>query len=142
MSANFLVFGADGISGQPLHMHYSPSLVHNTLLAEAVHFESSPMHMQGRSVAEAINAFQPAERDVQRPLRMPIVEVFKGGRGAICISGKIEAGAMKVRLPIRFGGSCPGLRIPCMAQPFGQDSEITCSFQIHLVTVNTKNELF
>lgn len=52
--------------------------------------------MQGPSVADAINAFHAADREVHKPLRMPIVEVFKGSRGGMCISGKVEAGAMKV----------------------------------------------
>ena len=57
---------------------------------------SKLVFMQGPCVAEAIDAFQAAERDIHKPLRMPIVEVFRGSRGAPCISGKVEAGAMKV----------------------------------------------
>ncbi|KAK9822587.1 hypothetical protein WJX74_007878 [Apatococcus lobatus] len=51
---------------------------------------------QGPSVADAIDSFQAADRDIHKPLRMPIVEVFKSSRGALCISGKVEAGVMKI----------------------------------------------
>ena len=38
------------------------------------------------------------ERDILRPLRLPINDVFKGDRGGQSIGGKLEAGALKVSL--------------------------------------------
>lgn len=52
---------------------------------------------RGPSVVAAIDAFRPAERVVGRPLRLPIADVFKGQRGGMAVSGKLEGGALKVR---------------------------------------------
>ncbi len=52
---------------------------------------------RGPSVVAAIDAFQPAVRAVGRPLRLPIADVFKGQRGGMAVSGKLEGGALKVR---------------------------------------------
>jgi elongation factor 1 alpha-like protein len=50
------------------------------------------------SSVQAIDAFKPATRAVSRPLRLPISDVFSRARGGVAIGGKLEAGALKVRL--------------------------------------------
>ena len=44
----------------------------------------------------AIDSFQPSERAVGKPLRMPISDVFKGQRGGLSVGGKLEGGALQV----------------------------------------------
>lgn len=51
---------------------------------------------RGPSVMDAIEAFRPAARILNRPLRMPVTDVFKGSRGGAAVGGKIEGGALKV----------------------------------------------
>ena len=53
--------------------------------------------LQGPSVMSAIEAFKPVNRTaaLRRPLRLPIIDVFKGQRGGLSIGGKVEGGALK-----------------------------------------------
>ena len=55
---------------------------------------------RGPSVVAAIDAFRPAARALERSLRMPIADVFKGLRGGLTVGGKLEGGALKVRHPL------------------------------------------
>lgn len=52
---------------------------------------------RGPCVLGAIDAFGPPARNVARPLRLPVAEVGKGARGGTAVSGKLEAGALRVR---------------------------------------------
>ena len=55
---------------------------------------------RGPCVLGAIDAFAPPARNVARPLRLPVAEVGKGARGGTAVSGKLEAGALRVcRVP-------------------------------------------
>lgn len=45
---------------------------------------------------DAIDAFAPPARNVALPLRLPVAEVGKGARGGTAVSGKLEAGALRV----------------------------------------------
>lgn len=51
---------------------------------------------KGPTLVQAIDAFEPAERRLSLPLRLPINDVARAERGGHCVSGKIEAGAIKV----------------------------------------------
>ena len=56
---------------------------------------------RGPCVLDAIDAFAPPARNVARPLRLPVAEVGKGARGGTAVSGKLEAGALRVsELPV------------------------------------------
>ncbi|EIE22483.1 hypothetical protein COCSUDRAFT_47906 [Coccomyxa subellipsoidea C-169] len=61
---------------------------------------------RGPSVVAAIDAFRPAARALERSLRMPIADVFKGLRGGLAVGGKLEGGALKVgtRVLVQPGG--------------------------------------
>ncbi len=52
---------------------------------------------RGPCVAQAVDAFAPAARNVGRPLRLPVAEAGRGARGGAAVSGKLEAGALKAR---------------------------------------------
>lgn len=52
---------------------------------------------RGPTLVDAIDSFKSAERHVDRPLRLPINDIFKGERGGQSVGGKLEAGAIKVR---------------------------------------------
>ena len=55
---------------------------------------------RGPCVLGAVDAFAPPARNVGRPLRLPVAEVGKGARGGTAVSGKLEAGALRVcRVP-------------------------------------------
>ncbi|KAI8050442.1 P-loop containing nucleoside triphosphate hydrolase protein [Syncephalis plumigaleata] len=54
---------------------------------------------QGPTVAEAMDQFALPERAIDKPFRLPSVDVFKGavqGAGGISISGRIESGHVQV----------------------------------------------
>lgn len=59
-------------------------------------------------VLGAIDAFAPPARNVARPLRLPVAEVGKGARGGTAVSGKLEAGALRVRRASLARGGEPG----------------------------------
>ncbi|KAG7670734.1 hypothetical protein Ndes2437A_g04358 [Nannochloris sp. 'desiccata'] len=50
----------------------------------------------GPTVAAAIDAFSPAHRTVELPLRLPVAEVATKGNKGVLVSGKIEGGAVKI----------------------------------------------
>lgn len=45
---------------------------------------------------QAIDNFSSCERNTDKPLRLPISDVFKARSGSIVVGGKVEAGAFKV----------------------------------------------
>lgn len=50
----------------------------------------------GPTLSAAIDAFQPAHRLFERPLRMPVGEsTAKGNKGVVVVGGKIEGGAVR-----------------------------------------------
>ena len=56
----------------------------------------------GPSLLERIDGLQPPERSVDKPLRLCVSDIFKGMGSGICVSGKIEAGILTLRL-LRVG---------------------------------------
>jgi elongation factor 1 alpha-like protein len=50
----------------------------------------------GPTVVGAIDAFAPRARQTEKPLRLPISDVFRARSGATVAGGKIEAGAVRV----------------------------------------------
>ena len=57
--------------------------------------------LQGPSVVQAIDAFQPSERATNKPFRMPITDVFNGQRGGLSVGVKLEGGAVAVGTAVR-----------------------------------------
>lgn len=51
---------------------------------------------KGPTVVQAVDGFQPRERNTGRPLRIPVSDVFRAKQGATTAGGKIEGGALKV----------------------------------------------
>ena len=51
---------------------------------------------RGPSVVQAIDAMKPGTYDVDKPLRLPVTDVFKGARGSAALGGRLVAGALKV----------------------------------------------
>lgn len=51
---------------------------------------------RGPSVVQAIDAMKPSTHDVDKPLRLPVTDVFKGARGSAALGGRLVAGALKV----------------------------------------------
>ena len=60
---------------------------------------------RGPSVVQAIDAMKPSTHDVDKPLRLPVTDVFKGTRGGAALGGRLIAGALKVRR--RVDACCP-----------------------------------
>ncbi|XP_015790525.1 HBS1-like protein isoform X1 [Tetranychus urticae] len=50
----------------------------------------------GLSLVEVIDAFKAPERPVSKPFRLSIGDVFKGLTSGVCISGRIESGAVQL----------------------------------------------
>ena len=60
---------------------------------------------RGPSVVQAIDAMKPSTHDVDKPLRLPVTDVFKGARGSAALGGRLVAGALKVGLSVNV--CCP-----------------------------------
>ncbi|MDX1541282.1 MAG: GTP-binding protein, partial [Geminicoccaceae bacterium] len=65
--------------------------------------ERTPWY-QGPTVLGALAAFEPVARPRQRPLRMPVQDIYKFDQRRI-IAGRIEAGALKVGDEVMFSPS-------------------------------------
>lgn len=50
----------------------------------------------GATLVQAIDAFKPSARDVHKPLRLPVTDVFKSARGGAALGGRLAGGALKV----------------------------------------------
>lgn len=78
---------------------------------------------KGPTLAEAIDAFVPAHRQLERPLRMPLTEVtVKGSKGSVVVGGKLEGGAVRpgskvLVLPGRLHATVTGVEIDGHAVP-------------------------
>ena len=46
--------------------------------------------------AQAIDAFSPTHRLVEKPLRLPVSDVVRGGKAGVTVGGKLEGGALRV----------------------------------------------
>ena len=44
---------------------------------------------------QAIDAFAPVHRLLERPLRLPVADVVRGGKGSATAGGKLEGGALR-----------------------------------------------
>ncbi|XP_035212374.1 HBS1-like protein isoform X1 [Stegodyphus dumicola] len=49
----------------------------------------------GSTLIDVIDNFKPPERQVEKPFRLCVADVFKGTSGGFCVAGKIEAGFVK-----------------------------------------------
>ena len=50
----------------------------------------------GCTVLQTVDAFKPGARDVNKPLRLPVTDVFKSARGGAALGGRLAGGALKV----------------------------------------------
>ncbi|KAJ9529429.1 hypothetical protein QJQ45_013713, partial [Haematococcus lacustris] len=50
---------------------------------------------QGPTLVQAIDRFRARERLTGKPLRLPVTDMFKNKAGALVLSGKVEAGALR-----------------------------------------------
>ena len=55
---------------------------------------------RGPTVVQAIDAFKPGARDANKPLRLPVTDVFKSARGGAALGGRLAGGALKVRIAL------------------------------------------
>ena len=53
---------------------------------------------QGPTLVQAIDSLKPSARDVHKPLRLPVTDVFKSARGGAALGGRLAGGALKVGL--------------------------------------------
>lgn len=44
---------------------------------------------------QAIDSFKPAHRLVEKPLRLPVSDVARAGKGGVVVGGKLDAGALR-----------------------------------------------
>ncbi|EFN56452.1 hypothetical protein CHLNCDRAFT_35207 [Chlorella variabilis] len=51
---------------------------------------------RGPTLAQAIDAFSPTHRLVEKPLRLPVSDVVRGGKAGVTVGGKLEGGALRV----------------------------------------------
>lgn len=59
--------------------------------------ESAPWYNSGQTLVQALDAFEPISHNLDRPLRMTIADVFRGGiQNPLSISGRIESGSLQV----------------------------------------------
>ena len=69
----------------------------------------------GPTLAAAIDGFAPPNRQVDRPLRMPVADVARvGAKGGVVVGGKLEGGALR-----------PGTRV--LILPSGQLATVKCA---------------
>ena len=62
---------------------------------------------QGPTLVQAIDSLKPSARDVHKPLRLPVTDVFKSTRGGAALGGRLAGGALKVGL--FYAGELPGV---------------------------------
>lgn len=66
----------------------------------------------GSTLVQIIDGFKPSARDVHKPLRLPVTDVFKSARGGAALGGRLAGGALKVHLlPLR-AVQCVSLEAP------------------------------
>lgn len=51
---------------------------------------------RGPTLAQAIDAFRPAHRLLEKPLRMPVADVQRSGKANVLVGGKLEGGGLVV----------------------------------------------
>jgi elongation factor 1 alpha-like protein len=56
----------------------------------------STLHGPPPPFGQAIDAFKPASRLLNRPLRLPLADVSRAGKQGVTVSGKLEGGALRV----------------------------------------------
>ncbi|KAL4448191.1 hypothetical protein ABPG75_005410 [Micractinium tetrahymenae] len=66
---------------------------------------------KGPTLAQAIDAFRPTHRLLERPLRLPVTDVVRSGKAGVTVGGKLEGGALR-----------PGSRVLIM--PSGETSTV------------------
>lgn len=44
---------------------------------------------------QAIDAFRPTHRLLERPLRLPVADVVRSGKAGVTVGGKLEGGALR-----------------------------------------------
>ncbi|KAL4857598.1 HBS1-like protein [Chlorella vulgaris] len=49
----------------------------------------------GATLAQAIDSFQPTDRSTDKPLRLPVSDVSRSGKGGVTVGGKLEGGALR-----------------------------------------------
>lgn len=47
------------------------------------------------SSPQAIDAFHPTHRLLERPLRLPVTDVVRSGKAGVTVGGKLEGGALR-----------------------------------------------
>lgn len=57
---------------------------------------------RGPTLVQAVDGFRPGHRAVERPLRLPVSDVFKHPRGGIAVGGKVEGGALSPGCSVRI----------------------------------------
>lgn len=61
--------------------------------------------VQGKTLIEALDAIQPPHRPVDKPLRLPLQDVYKiGGIGTVPV-GRVETGVMRPGMVVSFAPS-------------------------------------
>lgn len=68
-----------------------------TNILQPVPPETAPWYTNRQTLVQALDAFEPVSHNLDRPLRMTIADVFRGGiQNPLSISGRIEAGSLQV----------------------------------------------
>ncbi len=60
------------------------------------HFEFLPHWYNGPSLLQALDELKPADRPINRPLRIPIKDVYDIPGVGIVVAGRVESGVIKV----------------------------------------------
>ncbi|KAI1288406.1 HBS1-like protein [Halotydeus destructor] len=71
----------------------------------------------GPCLVEVVDAFRPPERPISKPFRMSVADIFKGVSSGICVSGRIEAGAVQVGQKLTIMPAAE----PCTVKAITQD---------------------
>lgn len=59
--------------------------------------KAAPWYQEGETLVQALDNFEPVTHNLEKPLRMTISDVFRGGvQNPLSISGRIEAGFLQV----------------------------------------------
>lgn len=68
------------------------------------------------SPTQAIDAFRPTHRLLERPLRLPVSDVARAGKGGVTVGGKLEGGALRPGARVLIMPSCQAATVKCAGE--------------------------
>lgn len=94
-------------------------------ILKAVNSPSASWYDKGQTLVQALDAYEPVTHNLDRPLRMTVGDVFRGGiQNPLSISGRIEAGSLQVgdQILVQPAGETASIRGLNLENDEGQSS--------------------